>query len=342
MKNERVRIFIDRYRSILIAFLVMIIVLALFASKQADFFTKYGPQSIFNQIITLCIASLGQTVIIITSGVDLSIGSSIILCNCITATIMQPMIDVTGSNIAGCLFTIAIVLFAGAACGLFNGVLVVFGRLQPIVVTLATSSIFNGLARRVRPTPGGEVWTDFARLMTGRVFDYIPMAAIVLLLVIFLIWRPYRKSRYGQAIYAIGGNENAAYLSGINIKKAKLSAYMVAGIAYAICGIMLTAQTRAGDPTAENNYGNNTIAAVVLGGASLSGGKGSYYGSVAGAVILSLIIGLLIFWKISSYYQNLIQGLILIVALSTEFIADLIQQRRKRARTRELAGSVEE
>ena len=332
MKNDRVRIFVGRHRNILVAYGVMLVVVVLFAFNQADFFTRYGPQSIFNQIITLCIATLGQTLIILTSGIDLSIGNQIIFLNYVMATVMQPIIDLVGNDWLGIALTLVVILAAGALCGLLNGVLVAYGRLQPIVVTLATSSIYIGLARYVRPEPGGEVKSEFARLMTGRLFEYIPMAAVVLLLVIVLVWIPFRNSRSGQALYAIGGNETAAYLSGIKINRAKISAYLVAGVCSALCAIMLTAQTRSGDPTAANNFTNNSIAAAALGGASLAGGTGSYFGSIAGAVILSLIVGLLVFWQVSSYYQNLIQGLILVLALSVNFIVHFVKKRQAAAR----------
>lgn len=328
MKNDKVRIFLDRYRNILVAYFVMLVVLVLFAMNQEDFFTRYGPQSIFNQIITLCIATLGQTLIILTSGIDLSIGNQIIFLNCVMATVMQPIIDMVGNDMTGILLTLLVILLAGALCGLINGVLITYGRLQPIVVTLATSSVYIGLARYVRPSPGGDVKSSFARFMTGRIAEFIPTAAIVLLLVIVLIWIPFRNSKSGQALYAIGGNETAAYLSGININRAKINAYLLAGICSALCAIMLTAQTRSGDPTAMNNFTNNSIAAAALGGASLAGGTGSYFGSIAGAVILSLIVGLLVFWKVSSYYQNLIQGLILVLALSVNWFVHLVKKYR--------------
>lgn len=333
MKNDKVRLFLRRNAEGVVAYCVLVVVLVLFASNQADFFTVYGPQSIFNQVITLCIASLGQTVIILTSGIDLSVGNLIIFTNCVAATIYMPVTNALGGSIVvGGIATIIIVLLIGVLAGLFNGCMVVYGRLQPIVVTLATGSIFSGLARYVRPTPGGEVPSQFARFFTGRVFGVIPMSAIILLVAIVCIWLPYRRSRAGQALYAIGGNEKAAYLNGIKIERSKLIAYSVAGLCAAICGILLTAQTRSGDPTAANNFTNNSIAAAVLGGASLAGGKGSYFGSIAGAMILSLIVGLLIFWKISSYYQNLVQGIILILALSVGFFTVYAKQKREKAK----------
>lgn len=333
MKNERAKIFLRRNAEGVVAYFVLFVVLVLFAANQADFFTVYGPQSIFNQVITLCIAALGQTVIILTSGIDLSVGSLIIFTNCVAATIFAPVTEaMNGSLVGGSVVTILIVLLIGVLAGFFNGCFVVYGRLQPIIVTLATGSIFSGMARYVRPSPGGDVPSQFARFFTGRVLGVIPMSAIILFLAIVCIWIPYRKSRYGQALYAIGGNEKAAYLNGIPINRSKLIAYSIAGLCAAICGILLTAQTRSGDPTAANNFTNNSIAAAVLGGASLAGGKGSYFGSIAGAMILSLIVGLLIFWKISSYYQNLVQGIILILALSVGFLSLFFKQKRERAK----------
>lgn len=330
--NTRMKTFLRRYAEIIVAYCVLAVVLVLFAFNQADFFTVYGPQSIFNQVITLCVASLGQTVIILTSGIDLSVGNLIIFSNCVAATIYMPVTNMLGGSILlGGIATVAIVLLIGVLAGLFNGCMVVYGRLQPIVVTLATGSIFSGLARYVRPTPGGDVPREFARFFTGRVGGVIPMSAIILALVIVCIWVPYRRSRSGQALYAIGGNEKAAFLNGIKIEKAKLTAYCVAGLCAAICGVLLTAQTRSGDPTAANNFTNNSIAAAVLGGASLMGGKGSYFGSIAGAMTLSLIVGLLIFWNISSYYQNLVQGIILILALSVGFFTAYAKQKREKA-----------
>lgn len=332
MKRDNMRLFLRRNAESVVSCCVLAVVLVLFAANQADFFTVYGPQSIFNQVITLCIAALGQTVIILTSGIDLSVGNLIIFTNCVAATIFMPVTNALGGSIVvGGAATIVIVLCIGVLAGLFNGCMVVYGRLQPIVVTLATGSIFSGLARYVRPTPGGDVPGEFARFFTGRVFDVIPMSAIILLLAVVCIWLPYRKSRAGQALYAIGGNEKAAFLNGIKIERSKLIAYSVAGLCAAICGILLTAQTRSGDPTAANNFTNNSIAAAVLGGASLAGGKGSYFGSITGAMTLSLIVGLLIFWNISSYYQNLVQGIILILALSAGFFSAYIKQRKERA-----------
>lgn len=311
------------------AYTILLFVLVLFAFNQNDFFTRYGPQSIFNQIITLAIASLAQTLVILTAGIDLSIGSIIGLTNSITATMMDTMIVNTGSQWIGIFVTIVVVLIVGAVAGLINGAIIVFGRLQPIIVTLATASIYGGIALYIRPIAGGKVPIGYSSFFTDNWFTYLPVSAVVLAVFIAFVWIPIRRSRLGQSVYAIGGNEYSAYVSGIPIERTKLLVYMLSGIVCACAGLLLTAQTSSGDPLGSSMFTLNSIAAVVLGGTALSGGKGGYAGSVAGAAILSLVLGLLIFWGVPSFYQDAVQGLILLFALVIGFV----QRTRKIVRT---------
>jgi ribose transport system permease protein len=331
-KSNRLAAFTERHNETFMAYVILLIVLILFASDQNDFFTRYGPQSIFNQVITLAIASLAQTLVILTSGIDLSIGAIIGLTNSITATIMDKMIVATGSEGIGIFVTIVIVLAVGALAGFINGAIIVFGRLQPIIVTLATASVYSGIALYIRPKAGGKVPIGYSNLLTDRWFTYLPVSAVVLAVFIALVWVPIRRSRFGQSIYAIGGNEYSAFVSGIPIDRTKLLVYTLAGIVSACAGLLLTAQTSSGDPLGSSLFTLNSIAAVVLGGTALSGGKGGYAGSVAGAAILSLVLGLLIFWGVPSFYQDAVQGLILLLALVIGFL----QKTRRKPHTKAL------
>ncbi|MCL6600723.1 MAG: ABC transporter permease, partial [Alicyclobacillus macrosporangiidus] len=292
-----------------------IVILALYIFDQPDFFTVYGPQSLFNQIITLCIVALGQTIVILTAGIDLSVGAIVGFANSLAATIMVPLTKSLGGDGMGIVVTCLIVLVCGLVMGAVNGLIVVFGRLQPIIVTLATSSIYLGISLYVRPSPGGAVPDGFSTFLTGNVFGAIPVSALVLVLFVLVGWIPVRNSRLGQSLYAVGGNEASAYMSGISVKKAKFMAYALSGVFCACAGLLLTAQTASGDPLGSEGFTLDSIAAVVLGGTSLFGGIGSYYGTIAGASIISLIAGLLIFWNVSSFYQSLVSGIILIVAI---------------------------
>jgi ribose transport system permease protein len=312
-----------RNRDIVLALTVLLIVFILFASNQRDFFTKYGPQSIFNQVITLCIVAFGQFLVVLTGGIDLSVGSMVAVCNCFIAQMMSYLIAGMGSQPAGIGATVISCILVGIILGTVNGLIVVFGRIQPIIATLASSMIFSGAALLLRPTPGGDVPRAYCRFLTGRFFDYIPVALVILLIFVFIIWMPFRRTRICQNMYAVGGNEYSAFTSGININFAKLTAYILSGVSAGVAAIMLTASTASGDATGSTGYTINSIAAVVLGGASLSGGKGSYIGAAAGAMIMSLILGILIFWGISSWYQSAAQGAILIAALSMGRLRDI-------------------
>jgi ribose transport system permease protein len=316
-------IFLRRNKEALLAYSILLVILVLFAGNQNDFFTRYGPQSIFNQVITLAIASLSQMIVVLTGGIDLSVGAMIGLTNSIAATIMDPVSTAAGHQGLGIVVTALIVLAVGAAAGFINGVIVVYGRLQPIIVTLATASVYGGIALFIRPTPGGKVPISYTDFLTGRVLTYIPMSAVVLAIFIAVVWIPLRRSGLGQSIYAIGGNEYSAFVSGIKIQRTKLWAYTLSGIFAACAGLLLTAQTASGDPLGSGLFTLNSIAAVVLGGIALSGGKGGYAGAVAGAAILSLVLGLLIFWGVPSFYQNAVQGIILILALTVGVMSKL-------------------
>jgi ribose transport system permease protein len=330
MDKNKMNYFVTRNKETILVYFIMIVVFILFAFNQADFFTRFGLQSIFNQVITLSVAALAQTMIILTSGIDLSIGAIMGLTNSIAATIMAPVIAAVGVEWLGIAITCFIVLLVGTLAGLLNGIFVVYGRLQPIIVTLATASVFTGIALYIRPTPGGEVSLAYTSFLTGRVLTYIPVSAIILAIFVFAVWIPLRRSRLGQSIYAMGGNEYSAYVSGINVDRTKLWVYILAGFFTACAGLLLTAQTASGDPLGTELFTLNSIAAVVLGGTSLFGGRGGYIGSVAGAVVLSLILGLLIFWGVPSFYQNAVQGIILILALASGVLQQFFKKKKSR------------
>ncbi|PWA11823.1 ABC transporter permease [Pueribacillus theae] len=316
-------VFYRRNKEAILAYVILLAILVLYSLNQNDFFSRYGSQSIFNQVITLVVASLAQTLVVLTRGIDLSIGAMIGLTNSIAATIMEPISNMVTNQWLGIIITIFIVLAVGCIAGLLNGLIIVFGRFQPIIVTLATASIFGGIALYIRPTPGGSVPYVYSEVLTGRILTFIPVSAVVLGIFIFLVWFPLRRSKLGQSIYAIGGNEYSAFVSGIKINRTKLWAYTLAGLFSACGGLLLTAQTASGDPLGSNLFTLNSIAAVVLGGTTLAGGRGGFVGAVAGASILSLVLGLLIFWGIPSFYQNAVQGLILLLALSIGVLPQL-------------------
>ena len=199
-----------------------------------------------------------------------------------------------------------------------NGAIVIFGRLQPIVTTIATGAIYFGIALALRPYPGGSVNSDLADLLTGKVFDVFPASLVVLLVVVLVVWVPFSRSVSGRAAYAVGSSEVAAYMSGVPIKRAKLLAYTLSGVLASIGGLFLTFFTYTGEAAyaSGSTYTLFSIAAVVLGGVSLYGGTGSAIGAIFGALAFRTIGDLLFVFDFDPLWQPLFQGVVLMLAVS--------------------------
>ena len=284
------------------------LVLLIYWIQQPLILSDFGVVSLCNQSVALALAAMAQTLVVLTGGIDLSVGSLISLTTCFAATYMG-----TSSEVAVPILCATLLL--GVLTGALNGILVVFGRLEPLIATLGTSFVFGGIALQIRPQPGGSVPPWFATMLTGD-FSFLPYSLVLLLVAVFLVWVPLRKSHIGRAIQAVGDNEHSAFISGLNPKRAKLVAYAIAGLLTAIAGLFITAQNTSGDPNVGDVYTLNSIAAVVLGGVSLRGGRGNVAGPILSGFLLSTIVSALLAWGISALWQSLIQGLVLLLVLA--------------------------
>ncbi len=298
-------------KATLSAALVFVVLFALYTINHPAGFSANVVQTATNKGVLLAFVAVAQTFVVLTAGIDLSVGSVFILANCLASVL------VTGSPGAVALGVVA-VLFVGILCGLVNGALVVYGRLQPIVATIASGAIYFGLALSLRPEPGGDVDSTLSDAVTGQLAGGIPASAVVLLGVMLLVWVPFRRSLWGRAVYAIGSSEASAYLSGLPIRRARLLAYGLAGLFAAMGGLMLAFFTYSGEASASNasTYTLDSIAAVVIGGVSLFGGAGSAIGAVFGALIFRTINDLLFVFDLDPLWQPLFLGLVLLGAVS--------------------------
>ncbi len=306
----RRRPFVVRNARLLLAWLLLAALLLIYV-REAPRFGPREQRTIANSGMTLAIAGLGQTVVVITGGIDLSTGPMIGLTNSVASEITRKESPNGSMAVAA-----VVVLLIGAAGGLINGLLVAYGRLQPIIVTLATSSIYGGAALYIRPNPGGFIPRTFTDLLTGMAYGRRVPKALFLLLGLAMLWLLFRRTGLATTIFAIGSSEGAAYMSGVNVTRAKVLAYTLAGIAAACAGLFASAQTATGNALAGNVYTLNSIAAVVLGGTSLAGGAGSFLGTIAGAYVIAIIPSVLFFYGVSTFYQQLFQGSILLAAVS--------------------------
>lgn len=302
------REFVSANRREVIAALVLILFLGLYLFTHPRGLSTYVMTIWANQCLILALAAIAQFFAVVVRGIDLSVGATIALTNCLASYVLS------GSSMEIGLGVI-LVLAVGLGAGLLNGLLIVYGRIQPIVVTLATASIYVGLALLLRPTPGGEVDYDLADAMTLDVLG-LPTALILSGLLIFAFWFPLRRTRLGLGLYAVGSSEQAAFQSGISVPFVKIAAFGLAGFFAGLAGLYYSFITTTGDAGIAANFTLNSIAAVVLGGVLLRGGVGSLIGAMMGAFILKTIASLMFFSGIPSLAQPFFEGLILAGAIA--------------------------
>ena len=280
-----------------------------------------GIESLAVSVLPLALASLAQTVVVISGGIDLSIASMMALTNVVAATQMLGRSDEMSVAIA-----IGIVAL-GALLGAINGLVIVTTRVADIIVTLAMSFVWAGFALWIVQAPFRSPQPWLANLVNGSfVIEWIPKAFIVLAIAVLLVWVPLRRSRFGLAIFAVGSNQLAAFRSGVSIGRTKVLAYAVAGLFAGMGGLALTAITGQGAPL-PGGYTLASVAAVVLGGVSLAGGRGGAIGPILAVIVLSLIQTDMTFLRLDSNLATVLQGAILI---SVVMLGSLAQLRRRR------------
>jgi ribose transport system permease protein len=309
MKNWR--FWFAEQRGTLLALAIFIVMFIIYSSNHPAGFNANVVQTAANKGVLLAFVAMAQALVVITAGIDLSVGMIFTMTNCLASWI------VIGSPLEVTLGVIA-VLLVGALCGAINGAIVIYGRLQPIVTTIATGAIYFGIALALRPNPGGSVDETLADTLTGRVFGVVPASLVVLVAVVLVVWVPFSRSVVGRAAYATGSSEAAAYMSGVPIRRAKFMAYTLSGLLASIGGLFVTFFTYTGDAAyaSGNAYTLFSIAAVVLGGVSLYGGRGSAIGAIFGALAFRTIGDLLFVFDFDPLWQPLFQGVILLLAVS--------------------------
>ena len=298
------------HKGTLLAFVGFIVMFTIYASNHPAGLNANVATTAANKGVLLAIVAMAQTLVVLTSGIDLSVGMVMVLANCLASTIVVGSPAMTALGVVG-------VLLAGTLCGAINGLIVIHGRLQPIVTTIATSAVYYGAALALRRVPGGDINASLADALTGQLPFGIPASLALLLALVLLVWLPLRLSVTGRAIYAVGSSETAAYMSGVPIRRAKFMAYTLSGLLASVGGLFLTCVTYSGEASAANGstYTLYSIAAVVLGGVSLFGGSGSAVGAIFGALMFRTIGDLLFVFDLDPLWQPLFQGVVLSAAV---------------------------
>lgn len=307
------RFIMAEHRGTLLAFALFIAMFVIYVSNHPAGFTPNVVQTAANKGVILAFVAMAQAFVVLTAGIDLSVGMIFVLCNCVGSYVLGGAPWQVGLGVCA-------VLATGLACGALNGLIVIYGRLQPIVTTIATGAIFFGIALWLRPYPGTipDFGADLADAFTGKVFGVVPASLVFLAAVVLLIWLPVRRSVIGRTIYAVGSSEMAAYMSGMPVRRARFTAFVLGGLMAAFGGLFLTFFTYSGEASLANgdNYTLFSIASVVLGGVSLYGGRGSAIGAIFGALAFRAIGDLLFVFDLDPLWQPLFQGLVLGLAVT--------------------------
>jgi len=308
--NRDLALFVARNRGPLLALGVFVVMFTVYLHEHPREVSVSLLTAASNKAVVLALMAMAQTVPVLTRGLDLSIGSIMTMAACASSEL------VNGSP-AHVAFGVCVVLVAGLAAGAINGTIVVIGRIQPIIATLATGAVYFGIALLLRPTPGGDVSEGLSNALTYATFG-VPTTFLVLLGALVLVWLPFRRSVLGRACYAVGSAEGAAYMSGVAVARSKIAAYALSGLLASLAGLLLSLEALSGEASAPQAgaYTLNSIAAVVVGGTSLFGGSGGMVGSVIGAFVLRTIGDLLFVFDAPPLWQPLFEGVILLAAVS--------------------------
>ena len=299
-----------KYMSELTKVIALIILMAVITIINSNFLTANNLLNLLLQVTSNALIAFGMTFVILTGGIDLSVGSILALSSALTAGLLGSGMPVT--------LAILISLILGCILGMMNGLLISYGKLAPFIVTLATMTIFRGATlvyTNGNPITKGLSDTFLFQFLGQGYIVGIPFPVIIMFIVFIVLYVLLHKTAFGKSVYAIGGNEKAAYISGVKLNKVKIIIYSISGIMASISGLIITSRLSSAQPTAGASYEMDAIAAVVLGGTSLSGGKGRILGTLIGALIIGVLNNGLNIIGVSAFWQQVVKGVVILIAV---------------------------
>lgn len=291
------------------ALIGLVVLFAIIACLNSSFVEPGNLKNLLRQVSINALISFGMTFVILTGGIDLSVGSILALSSALMGSFIVGGMDPILAIVVACLI--------GLVLGAVNGIIVTMGRVAPFIATLATMTVFRGLTlvyTNGNPISGlteNQAFLDFGQ---GYFFG-IPVPAVVMLVMFAILYFILTKTPLGRKIYAVGGNEKVSFIAGIKIERVKIFCYSVTGMLCGLAGAILTSRLNSAQPTAGTGYELDAIAAVVLGGTSLSGGKGRIVGTLIGALIIGTLNNGLNILNVSSFYQQVVKGIVILLAV---------------------------
>ncbi|MCP3717653.1 ABC transporter permease [Paraburkholderia sp. CNPSo 3281] len=290
-------------------FVALLIISVALSIVSRDFLTVDNLLNVMRQASINALIAFGMTLVILLGGIDLSAGSVLALSSVIIATLLSAGTPAIVATLAG--------LVAGGLMGFANGLVISKGKVAPFIATLGSMTVLRGLALVVsNGSPISSFNSDFFSLLGGGYVARLVPIPVVLMLVMFgMFWVLLRKTVFGRHIYATGGNVESAKLSGVKVDRIQLWVYTIAGVMSALAGVVLTSRLNSAQPTAGTGYELDAIAAVVLGGTSLTGGRGWIFGTLVGALLIGVLNNGLNLLDVSSFYQQVIKGIVILLAV---------------------------
>ncbi|MCP3707213.1 ribose ABC transporter permease [Paraburkholderia sp. CNPSo 3274] len=290
-------------------FVALLIISVALSIVSRDFLTVDNLLNVMRQASINALIAFGMTLVILLGGIDLSAGSVLALSSVIIATLLSAGTPAIVATLAG--------LVAGGLMGFANGLVISKGKVAPFIATLGSMTVLRGLALVVsNGSPISSFNSDFFSLLGGGYVARLVPIPVVLMLVMFgVFWVLLRKTVFGRHIYATGGNSESAKLSGVKVDRIQLCVYTIAGVMSALAGVVLTSRLNSAQPTAGTGYELDAIAAVVLGGTSLTGGRGWIFGTLVGALLIGVLNNGLNLLDVSSFYQQVIKGIVILLAV---------------------------
>lgn len=290
-------------------FIGLILIVVIISISNGDFLTVSNLMNVLRQVSINALIAFGMTFVILTGGIDLSVGSTLALTGAVTAGMMASGIDP--------IFAMLLGLLLGAILGAINGIIIAKGKVAPFIATLATMTIYRGLTLVYtdgRPISGLGDSLTFQMLGKGY-FLGIPIPVVTMIVSFGILYFILKKTTFGRRVYAVGGNEEASILSGINADRIKIYVYSLIGLLAALASLILTSRLNSAQPTAGEMFELDAIAAVVLGGTSLTGGRGWIVGTLIGALIIGVLNNGLNLMGVPSFFQQVVKGAVILLAV---------------------------
>lgn len=299
-----------KYMSELTTLIALVGLMIVITIINPSFLTTNNLLNLLLQVTANGFIAFGMTFVILTGGIDLSVGSSLALSSALAAGLIGGGLPVP--------VAIVLAICLGGLFGMLNGLLIAYGKLAPFIVTLATMTIFRGATlvyTNGNPVTKGISDSFLFQFLGQGYIVGIPFPVILMFLVFVILAILLHKTAFGKAVYALGGNEKAAYISGIKLNKVKIIIYTISGMMASLSGLIITSRLSSAQPTAGASYEMDAIAAVVLGGTSLSGGKGRIWGTLIGALIIGVLNNGLNIIGVSAFWQQVVKGIVILIAV---------------------------